>query len=106
MPLQVTSDRPDPFWGRIRSANAGGEVHISEVSAGQHVVERTPELIARADRRYYKLSVMLSGTGLLVQDNREAVLRPGDLAIYDTHRPYSLVFDDDFRTLVLMVNRC
>jgi len=102
VPLHVTSDRPDPFWGRIRSSNAGEEVHISEVSASQHVVERTPELIARADRHYYKMSVMLAGTGLLVQDNREAVLRPGDLAIYDTHRPYSLVFDDDFRTLVLM----
>ncbi|HWU45561.1 MAG TPA: helix-turn-helix domain-containing protein [Humibacter sp.] len=102
VPLQVTSDRPDPFWGRIRSSSAGEEMHVSEVSATRHIVERTPELIARADRHFYKISVMLSGTGLLVQDNREAVLRPGDLAIYDTHRPYSLVFDDDFKTLVLM----
>jgi AraC-like DNA-binding protein len=101
VPLHVTSDRPDPFWGRIRMATAD-TVHVSEVSASQHVVERTPELIARSDRDYYKLSMMLSGTGLLIQDNREAFLRPGDLAVYDTHRPYSLVFDDDFRTMVVM----
>ncbi|WP_247597334.1 helix-turn-helix domain-containing protein [Leifsonia sp. PS1209] len=101
VPLHVTSSRPDPFWGRIRSAGAD-EVHVSEVSAAEHVVERTPELIARSDRHYFKLSLQLSGTGLLIQDNREAVLQPGDLAVYDTHRPYSLVFDDDFRTMVVM----
>jgi len=101
VPLQVTSDRPQPFFGRIRSA-AADEVHVSEVSAGRHVVERTPELIARGDRKYFKLSLMLAGNGLLVQDNREALLQPGDLAIYDTNRPYSLVFDDDFRTMVVM----
>jgi hypothetical protein len=45
---------------------------------------------------------MLAGTGLLIQDDREAVLTPGDLAVYDTDRPYSLVFDEDFRTMVVM----
>lgn len=101
VPLHVTSDRPNPFSGRIRSTSVD-DVHVSEVTASQHVVERTPELIARGDRRYYKLSLQLAGTGLLIQDDRESVLQPGDLAIYDTGRPYSLVFDDDFRTMVVM----
>lgn len=101
VPLRVTSERPEPFKGRIRSAGTE-EVHISEVAATLHVVERTPELIARSDRHYYKLSLQLAGTGLLIQDNREAILQPGDLAIYDTHRPYSLVFDDSFKTMVVM----
>ena len=48
---------------------------------------------------------MLSGTGLLVQDEREAVLQPGDLAVYDTSRPYSLVFGADFRTMIVMFPR-
>ena len=65
-------------------------------------MERTPELIARSDRSYFKLSLMLAGTGMLIQDDREAVLQAGDLAVYDTDRPYSLVFDDDFRTMVVM----
>lgn len=101
VPLKVTSDRPDSFKGRLRSSEVD-DVHVVELAASQHVVERTPELIARTDRRYYKLSLLLSGTGLLIQDNREAVLRPGDLAIYDTQHPYSLVFDNDFRTMVVM----
>jgi AraC-like DNA-binding protein len=85
----------------IKSASID-EVHVTDVRATEHVVERTPELIARDARPYFKLSLMLSGTGLLIQDDREAVLQPGDLAVYDTNRPYSLVFGDDFRTMVVM----
>ncbi|WP_445352015.1 AraC-like ligand-binding domain-containing protein [Haloactinomyces albus] len=104
VPLEVTSDNAEEFRGRLRCRDVDG-LHISDVIATPHVVERTPDLISRADRHYYKISVQLSGTGLLVQDNREALLRPGDLAIYDTHRPYSLVFGEDFRTLVIMFGK-
>ena len=101
VPLQVSTAGPDHFRGIIRGASVD-EVHVNEVRATSHVVERTPELIARSDRSYFKLSLMLAGTGMLIQDDREAVLQAGVLAVYDTDRPYSLVFDDDFRTMVVM----
>ncbi|WP_166347962.1 helix-turn-helix domain-containing protein [Phytoactinopolyspora limicola] len=101
VPLNVTSRAPDTFWGRVRSGGIGA-MQVFEINAAEHVVERTPELIERADRRQYKVSLILSGSGLLVQDNRQAVLRPGQLAIYDTSRPYTLVFEEDFRSMVLM----
>jgi AraC-like DNA-binding protein len=101
VPLHVSGEGKDPFRGMIRGA-AVDEVHVTDVRATRHVVERTPELIARGDRSYFKVSLMLAGTGLLIQDDREAVLTPGDLAVYDTDRPYSLVFDEDFRTMVVM----
>lgn len=101
VPLQVSSVGADRFRGVIRGASVD-EVHVTEVRATSHVVERTPELIARGDRSYFKVSLMLAGTGLLIQDDREAVLQAGDLAVYDTDRPYSLVFDQDFRTMVVM----
>lgn len=101
VPLQVSSAGPDHFRGMIRGA-AVDEVHVTDLRATSHVVERTPELIARGDRSFFKVSLMLAGTGLLIQDDREAVLRPGDLAVYDTDRPYSLVFGEDFRTMVVM----
>lgn len=101
VPLQVSTAGPDHFRGIIRGASVD-EVHVNEVRATSHVVERTPELIARSDRSYFKLSLILAGTGMLIQDDREAVLQAGDLAVYDTDRPYSLVFDDDFRTMVVM----
>ncbi|QYM65387.1 helix-turn-helix domain-containing protein [Microbacterium sp. Se5.02b] len=101
VPLQVTTAGPDHFRGVIRGASVD-EVHVNDLRATSHVVERTPELIARSDRSYFKVSLMLAGTGLLIQDDREAVLQAGDLAVYDTDRPYSLVFDQDFRTMVVM----
>lgn len=101
VPLRVTSERPEAFTGRLRSA-VTDDVHFCEVSAGEHLVERTPELIAVADQHFYKLSLQLSGSSILIQDNREAVLQPGDMAIYDTHRPYSLCFDHQFSNLVTM----
>ncbi|MEZ3159339.1 helix-turn-helix domain-containing protein [Microbacterium sp. BWT-B31] len=104
VPLQVTSAHPDRFQARIRGAGIDG-VHVSDIRATDHIVERTPELIARGDPAHFKVSLMLAGTGLLVQDGREAVLNPGDLAVYDTSRPYSLAFDQDFRSMVVMFPR-
>jgi AraC-like DNA-binding protein len=101
VPLRVTSPRPEQFRGMIRGASVD-EVHLTDLRATGHMVERTPELIARGDRAYFKVSVMLAGSCLLIQDNRETVLSPGDLAVYDTSRPYSLVFDEDFRSTILM----
>lgn len=101
VPLKVTSDRADRFAGRIRLSSLN-EIHLSEVAARPHTVERTPELIARGNRGFYKLSLQLAGSGLLIQDNREALLRPGDIAVYDTERPYTMVFDEDFRMMVVM----
>lgn len=101
VPLQVTTAHPDPFRGRIEHAVADS-VHFSIVEATDHVVERTPALIAHGRRRFYKVGLQLGGAGILVQDGRETLLRPGSMAIYDTDRPYSLGFEDHSRTLVLM----
>lgn len=101
VPLRVTAPAHRGFCGAIAAVERDG-VHASVVEAGKHAVERTPELIARGDAPYFKLSVQLSGTGMLVQDGREALLSPGDIAIYSTERPYVLEFNREFSTLVLM----
>ena len=100
VPLEVRSASRS-FHGTLRS-RVLDELSIVEVTAIGHQVIRTPSLIAASTRQYFKLNLQLTGTGLLVQDNREATLRPGDLAVYDTNRPYTLEFEKDFRTLVLM----
>lgn len=104
MPLQLSSAASD-FAGRIRSAGRDG-VFCYEIAASAHVVERTPPLIARsAGGDYYKFSVMLGGSCLVMQDRREAVLGEGDAALYDTTRPYTLVADEALRMAVVMVPR-
>jgi hypothetical protein len=101
VPLAAETDRPEQFRGRMRS-RVLDRTCIVEVSASGHSVHRTPALLAQSDQRYFKLNLQLEGTGLLIQDNREAVLRPGDLAIYDTNRPYTLAFEEQARMMVVM----
>ncbi|QKJ21269.1 helix-turn-helix domain-containing protein [Microbacterium hominis] len=104
VPLHVSSAGHESFRGALRAASFDG-IHLTEVTASAHAVERTSDLIARDDRAFFKVSLMLAGRALLVQDRRETVLSPGDLAVYDTSRPYSLVFDESMRTIVLMLPR-
>lgn len=102
VPLAVSASQSGPFRGEINSKGAG---HLSfvEISANAHHVSRTPELISASGTGHYKLSIMLSGQGLLIQDNREMSLHPGKVAIYDTTKPYTLIFDGDIRNFVVMV---
>ncbi|SDT62238.1 AraC-type DNA-binding protein [Pseudarthrobacter equi] len=101
VPLTARTADVEGFRGQLRS-RVLDRMSIVEVTATSHEVHRTPALIARAHERYFKLNLQLEGTGLLIQDNREAVLRPGDLAIYDTNRPYTLAFEDTTRIMVVM----
>lgn len=78
------------------------DITFTEISASPHLVERTPSTIADGGSGYYKLSLMLRGTGHLVQDGRELVIREGNLAVYDTSRPYTLEFGEEFQTLIVM----
>ena len=101
VPLAARTEDVDGFRGQMHS-RVLDRMSIVEVSATSHEVHRTPALIARANERYFKLNLQLEGTGLLIQDHREAVLRPGDLAIYDTNRPYTLTFEQQARMMVVM----
>jgi AraC-like DNA-binding protein len=101
VPLAAETDHPETFRGQLRS-RVLDRLCIVEVSASGHSVHRTPALVAQPGQRYFKLNLQLEGTGLLIQDNREAVLRPGDLAVYDTNRPYTLAFEEQSRVMVVM----
>lgn len=101
VPLRITTERPEPFAARIAAADADNVV-FTEVAAKPHLVERTPETIASGGSGYYKVSLLLAGSSILVQDGREVVMKPGDLSIYDTSRPYSLLFGEEFRNLIMM----
>lgn len=102
VPLSITPHREHPFAGTISAASADDLV-FTEVDAAAQLVERTPATIAQGGSGYYKMTLLLAGTSVLIQDGREVMMRPGDLSFYDTSRPYSLLFDESFRTLIMMV---
>lgn len=106
VPLRVRSpgDASETFRGAVTSSNLGA-ITLAEVRATQACVERTPTLIRRADPEFYKFGLQVSGTCVIEQGDRQALLNPGDSAIYDTSRPYRVGFSDNFRMVVAMFPR-
>ena len=104
VPLDARTPDALGFAGRVTHRQFG-PVHLAEVAAAPHVVRRTSRLVRRPDPDFYKLSLQLEGSSVLTQDGRDAVLRQGDLTLYDTTRPYGLRFDTPFRMIVVMFRR-
>ena len=103
VPLEVSSPGEADFRGRLRGCELGS-LRLIEVRAEPHTARRTARLVKAAPAGCYKIGVQLRGTSLLIQDGREALLTPGDFAVYDTDRPYSLALSDH-RMLVLIFPR-
>jgi AraC-like DNA-binding protein len=101
VPLRLSIDSETGFYGRMRSRDIGTML-VAEATADAHMVERTTRLIRQSETDYYKVSMPLSGYCLVEQDGRETPLIPGDMAVYDTGRPYTLTFNDTCQMLVLM----
>lgn len=76
-------------------------LQLSRVTATAQHVRRTPARIARTSEDYFLVSIQARGTGAVVQDGRHAKLAPGDFALYDSTRPYELLFDGPFQQYVL-----
>ena len=90
----------DTFSGSIVQHRLPG-LDLSVVrSRAQHVM-RTPRVISRSNDDCFIVSLQTHGGAIISQDGRDAVMTPGDFAIYDSTRPYTLHFDDDFEEIVL-----
>jgi AraC-like DNA-binding protein len=104
VPLEVSNPRGDSdFRGRLQGCELG-RLRLIDVHAEPHTARRTARLVRATPAGCYKIGLQLRGTAVLIQDGREATLTPGDFAIYDTDRPYTLVLDDH-RMLVLVFPR-
>ena len=102
--VQLACDalRRDDFSGSIQSHSLA-HLKLSVVESGPQRVLRTPGQISRASEDYFLVSMQTRGSGVVRQDGRVAVLRPGDFALYDSTRPYELAFGADFQQMVLML---
>lgn len=101
VPLDCASDRPpEQFHGEIE-AHRLDMLTLSRVhSCGQRVA-RTSAQIARTGQDMFLVSLQLRGEATIVQEARSATLLPGDFALYDSTRPYELIFNDEFEQVVL-----
>jgi len=105
VPLEVTRPGDGPgFRGRLDGFDLGA-LRVYEVRAEPHTALRTRRLVAAAPSGCYKLGLLVRGSAVLIQDGREATLTPGDFALYDTDRPYTLGFACDHRMVILVFPR-
>ena len=88
------------FEGSIRQHTLPG-LDVSVVSSAPQKVMRTPGHISRSSDDYFLVSIQARGHGVVRQDGRDAVLSAGDFALYDSTRPYQLLFDEAFEQIVL-----
>ncbi|OON80062.1 helix-turn-helix domain-containing protein [Streptomyces tsukubensis] len=70
-----------------------GCIAVCSVLCTGATVRRTPRLAREDEEPSVFLGLQLSGTSLVVQNGREALLKSGDFALYDTTAPYTLAFD-------------
>lgn len=103
--VQLECDTPqrDRVFNGTIEANRLATLGLSRVTSSPQWVRRTPQKIARATEDYFLVSIQTKGRGKIVQDGRIADLAPGDFALYDSTRPYELIFDEPFQQHVLQL---
>lgn len=82
-----------------------GVGQLSHISSSAMSYVRTSDNIRRAPSDELQLCLIRSGGATIVQDGREAVLRPGDLTLYDAARPFRLDFGAPYHAITLKLPR-
>lgn len=93
------------FDGALRGGIGVGQVNFSEVIAMPQLVRRTPQRIAKATKDDFLISFQLERECVVSQSGREALLKPGSFALYDSASEYSLAFARPFHQFVLQMPR-
>lgn len=94
----------DSFFGSVSSRQCD-DIRFSRVVSTRQRVVRSQARLSRSTADDFLLSLQTQGHGIVRQGGREAVLRPGDMVLYDTSRWYELAFEGNFRQLILTVPR-
>jgi AraC-like DNA-binding protein len=90
--VKVNIDFPEENGPSVQGAITDiGQLRVCSIRSNAVKVERTPRLARDDLPPSIFLGVQLAGSSLIVQRDREAVLRPGDLAFSDSTTPYTLL---------------
>lgn len=96
----VPGDAARPFFGAIARRELAA-LNLSRIRSTEQTVIRTPLQISQSSEDIFLLSIQAAGNGKLIQDKKTVSLQPGDLALYDSTRPYQLLFNSAFEQYVL-----
>jgi len=99
VPLDTRRQDSGPFLGSLEATPVGGLV-VTDITADPQQVVRSRQSIKSSDPDVLMACLHLGGAGAVEQDERVARLSPGNLVMFDSTRPYRLLFDSRFRQLV------
>lgn len=89
---------------RARQANAAlRDMHIAEIEANDHVIERNPRLVTEYPKDSVFACHLLSGTAYFVQNGKQYAVQQYGTIIYDTRRPFTYGFPSDMHQLLIDV---
>jgi AraC-like DNA-binding protein len=91
---------PAAVYGAITDL---GQVRVCSVRSNATRAERTPAQARDSMEPRIFLALQIAGSSLIVQDGREAVLRPGDLAFSESTSPYTVLDGDGIRQHVFAI---
>jgi AraC-like DNA-binding protein len=102
----VGGGRPGEFEGSATGSDLGG-LRVWRVTASPMSAVRTSRHIAATATDDLLLALHIKGTAHATQDGREVTLHPGDFALLDSTRPYSMTFlgHDSFEHVIYQVPR-
>jgi AraC family transcriptional regulator, positive regulator of tynA and feaB len=98
----VTRGGADTFLGSV-GASQIGPLGIAAIASEAQTVERTAADVRRRAGDVFFLNMPLRGRSTVAQDGRVAELGPGDFAVVDGARPFSLDFGADFEQISLIL---
>ncbi|QSA97233.1 helix-turn-helix domain-containing protein [Methylococcus sp. EFPC2] len=82
-----------------------GAQRLSRIRSGAIGIDRLAGEPTRKDQDAYFAVILLAGRYSLEQDGRSAILRPGDMALYDATRPHRIRCPGHFSKLILSIPR-
>ncbi len=101
--LECEPLRSSVFDGSIRGGVGVSNVQFSEVISDPQLVTRSKRQIAKSAEADFLISFQLKEQGVVRQAGREAILKPGSFALYDSTEPYTLEFKEPFHQLVVQM---
>jgi AraC-like DNA-binding protein len=87
------------------SAAQLSNVGAFHVAGGSQVLRRSPAWARRLPSDLLKVCIQRAGSATIQQGDREVMLTPGRMAIYDIDRPYSIRLQGDWRCTVIAFPR-
>lgn len=92
------------FDGHIAASHAG-QVVFTKLEANRHRVLRSQRLARSSDTSYLKIVAPWQGSAAVEQHGRQAFVRPGGWAIYDTTGSYEIGNPERVEHLIVMLPR-